>query len=346
MKVLATTALITALTVSTTAAFAEEQLFLYNWTDYTSPEVVAKFEAETGIKVTIDSYDSNETLLAKLQAGAAGYDVIFPSHNFVPILIEQGLVQKFDVASLANYANVADKWKNPDWDKTQEYTAPFHWGTTSIAYREDLYGKKLESLGEYFAPSAELSGRVSAFKTPEEMVNLAHLYLGQPFCNADPDSMQKVQDLLLAQKPFINTYSSEGMNDRLLNGDSVMTAHWNGYALKGRVEAAAAGTTITYAYPKEGAIGWMDNMMIPSTATNVENAKKFINFLMDPANMALQSNFSGYANGITGSDAAMTAELQTAPEIVAPADAKIVFSFTCDADAQKLIDRVWTNVLK
>jgi len=90
----------------------------------------------------------------------------------------------------------------------------------------------------------------------------------------------------------------------------------------------------------------MDNMMIPSTATNVENAKAFINFMMDPANMALQSNFAGYANGINGSDALMSEELQTAPEIVAPADAKVIFSFTCDAESQKLIDRVWTNVLK
>ena len=127
--------------MTATASSAEGTLNIYNWTDYTSPEVIKKFEEETGIKVTIDTYDSNETLLAKLQAGATGYDVIIPSHNFVPIFIDEGLVQEVDVSSMPNYAHVEDQWKNPDWDPEQKYTVPFHWGSTSIAYRADLYGK-------------------------------------------------------------------------------------------------------------------------------------------------------------------------------------------------------------
>ncbi|QIG51879.1 extracellular solute-binding protein [Nordella sp. HKS 07] len=346
MRLLVASAIAAVLALSPSAAWSQEKLFLYNWTDYTSPEAIKKFEAETGIKVTIDTYDSNETLLAKLKAGATGYDVIIPSNNFVPIFIDEKLVQKYDVKSLPNFANVEDRWKSPEWDKNQEYTAPFQWGTTSVAYREDLYGKKLESLGEYFKPSGKAAGRVSVFKTPEEIVNLAHLYLGQKFCNPDPAQMQKVQDLLLEQKPAVNTYSSEGMNDRLINGDSVISAHWNGYALKGRTEGAKSGKIVAYAYPKEGVIGWMDNMMIPTTAGNVENAKKFINFMMAPENMALQANFTGYAAGIKGMEASLTEEMRTAPEINAPADAKIIFSWACDAQSQKLIDKVWTNVLK
>ncbi|WP_315925949.1 extracellular solute-binding protein [Mesorhizobium sp. SP-1A] len=346
MKLSTASSLIAALALSVAAARAEEKLFIYNWTDYTSPEAVKKFEAETGIKVTVDTYDSNETLLAKLKAGASGYDIIIPSHNFVPILIREKLVQEYDPASLPNFANVEDRWKTSEWDPEHKYTVPFHWGTTSIAYREDLYGKKLESLGEFFKPDSALSGRISVFKTPEEVVNLAHLYLGQDQCNSDPSQMQKVQDLLLGQKPAVNTYSSEGLNDRLINGDSVITTQWNGYALKGRVEAAKANKVISYAYPKEGVIGWMDTMMIPATASNVENAKKFIDFMMNPENMAIQSNFTGYSNVIKGSEAFMTEELRTAPEIKAPEGAKIVFSHACDAQAQKLMDKVWTNVLK
>jgi len=328
------------------AAQADGTLNIYNWTDYTAPEVIAKFEKETGIKVTLDTYDSNETLLAKLQAGGTGYDIIIPTHNFVPIFISEGLVQEVDVASLPNYANVDPRYKNPAWDPEQKYTVPFHMGTTSISYRRDLYGKDLTSLGEYFEPAAEVQGRVSDFKTPEEMVNLAHLYLGQQFCNEDPAAMQKVQDLLMAQKPSVVTYSSEGMNDRLINGDAVLSTNWNGYALKARVLAKEQGMDVVYAYPKEGVIGWMDNVMIPASAENVENAKAFMNFMMDPENMAIQSNFTGYGNAIVGSDAMMSEELRTAPEIIAPADAKVVFSFTCNPAAQALIDRVWTAVLR
>lgn len=346
MKQAIISSLVAAFALTATVAKAEEKLFIYNWTDYTSPEAVQKFETETGIKVTVDTYDSNETLLAKLKAGASGYDIIIPTHNFVPILIHEGLVQKYDPRSLPNFANVEDRWKTSEWDPEQQYTVPFHWGTTSIAYREDLYGKKLESLGEFFKPDQSLSGRISVFKTPEEVVNLAHLYLGQDQCSSDPAQMQKVQDLLLEQKPAVNTYSSEGLNDRLINGDSVITTQWNGYALKGRVEAAKANKVVSYAYPKEGVIGWMDTMMIPATASNAEIAKKFINFMMQPENMAIQSNFTGYSNVIKGSEAFMTEELRTAPEINAPEGAKIVFSRACDAQAQKLIDKVWTNVLK
>ena len=158
MRLLVASAVAGLLALSPTTAWSEEKLFLYNWTDYTSPEAIKKFEAETGIKVTIDTYDSNETLLAKLKAGASGYDVIIPSHNFVPILIDEKLVQKYDAKAMPNFANVEDRWKNPDWDKNQEYTAPFHWGTTSVAYREDLYGKKPRIAGRILHPRRQGSG--------------------------------------------------------------------------------------------------------------------------------------------------------------------------------------------
>jgi len=328
------------------AACAEGKLNIYNWTDYTSPEMIEKFEAETGIDVTLDTYDTNETLLAKMQAGATGYDIIVPSQNFIPIYIAEGLVQEVNASEMPNFANVEERWKFPEWDPEQKYTVPFHWGTASVAYRRDLYGKDLISYAEFFRPAEELRGRLVAFKSPEEIVNQAHLLLGQEFCNEDPQAMQNVQDLLLAQKPYILAYASEGMNDRLINGDAIITNHWNGYVYKGRQLAEEQGLEIVYAYPEEGVIGWADGLMIPKSAENVENAKIFMNFIMDPENMGMQSNFAGYGGPIKGQDQYMTEELRTAPEIVLPEDAKVVFSFACGAEAQSLIDRVWTNVLR
>lgn len=338
--------IVTMTSLLSTAAWAEGTLNIYNWTDYTSPEMIEKFEAETGIDVVLDTYDSNETLLAKMQAGATGYDIIVPSHNFIPIFISEGLVQQVDATQMPNFANVMDRWKNPEWDPEQQYTVPFHWGSASIAYRPDLYGGEITSYGEFFEPSEEMSGRIGVFKTPEEIVNLAHLYLGQDFCNEDPAAMQRVQDLLVAQKPYVLAYSSEGMNDRLINGDTIITSHWNGYAFKGRQLAEEAGSELTYAYPEEGVIGWMDGLMIPTSAENVENALIFMNFIMDPENMGMQSNYAGYGGPIIGQEEYMTEELRTAPEINVPEDAKMIFSFSCNANAQSLIDRVWTNVLR
>lgn len=328
------------------AAFAEGRLNIYSWTDYMSPEVIAKFEKETGISVTVDTFDANETLLAKIQAGGSGYDIIVPTHNFIPIYISEGLVQEVDATQLPNFKNLAERWQNPEWDPGLKYGVPFHWGSDSIAYRADLYGKSIDSFADFFEPSEELRGRISVFKSADEIVNQAHLYLGQKFCSEDPAEMQSVQDLLMAQKPYVLAYSSEGMNDRLINGDVIISNHWNGPAYKGRLLAEEAGKELVYIYPKEGVVGWADELMIPTGAQNVENARIFMNFMMDPENMGKQSNFAGYGGPITGQEAFMDKSLRNAPEIILPQDAKIVFSFTCTPKAQGLIDRVWTNVMR
>jgi len=185
MKRLLTTYIAAAAILTLGSANAAGELFIYNWTEYTPPELIDKFEKETGIKVSVDTYDSNETLLAKLQAGATGYDLVVPSQNFVPILINEGLIQKVDVHSMANFKNLKERWKFPEWDPKQEYTGPWQWGTTSFSFNSELYAGKGKSLKEFFEPSEKMRGRLSVFQTPDEVVSLANIYLGIPFCSED-----------------------------------------------------------------------------------------------------------------------------------------------------------------
>ena len=166
MKNLLTTFTAATMLMTTGLASASGELFIYNWTEYTPPALIEKFAKETGIKITVDTYDSNETLLAKLQSGATGYDLVVPSQNFVPILINEGLIQKIAVHELPNFKNMKEKWKYPEWDPEQEYSGPWQWGTTSFSYHSELYSGKGESLKEFFEPSAELQGRLSVFQTP------------------------------------------------------------------------------------------------------------------------------------------------------------------------------------
>ena len=339
-----------ALTIITAAAAlltlglakAEGELFIYNWTEYTPPELVAKFEKETGIKVSVDTYDSNETLLAKLQAGATGYDIVVPSQNFVPIFIREGLIQKVAVHDLPNFKNMKDRWKFPEWDPEQEYTAPWQWGTTSFSYNSELYSGKGESLKEFFEPSDEVKGRLSVFQTPDEVVSLANIYLGLPFCSEDSAQMKKVQDLLVKQKEYVVAYNSETMSDLLASGEAMMTNHWSGFSRLGRL----TGAPIVYAYPKEGVVGWFDSMVVPASAKNVENARKFMNFMMDPVNMAMLTENQGYGDAIKGTEAYYSDELKSSPEINPPADLKVFFAPTCSPAAQSLIDKVWTKVMQ
>lgn len=184
---------------------------------------------------------------------------------------------------------------------------------------------------------------MQVFKSPDEVFNLANLYLDLPFCSEDPEHAKQVLALLEGQKPAVLTYNSEAMNDRLANGEVIMAAHWNGYSLVGRMEG---NENITYAYPKEGVVGWFDSMVVPVGAQNVDAAMTFINFMMDPENIAMQTNFTAYSNAIVGSEAFFAEHLVNAPEMNAPEGIPVKFGKACSPAAQKLIDRVWTKLLQ
>ena len=159
--------------ITTTALADAGELHIYNWTDYTSDEMIKKFEAETGIKVTIDTYDSNETALAKLSSGAAGYDVMIISNDFVPIFVKQKLFQEVDAGAMPNFKNVDPEWQHRSWDPDAKYTVPWVWGTTSYSVDTAVYKGPTDSLKPLFDPPAELKGKVGMFGSPTEVMSLA-----------------------------------------------------------------------------------------------------------------------------------------------------------------------------
>lgn len=320
-----------------------DRLNIYTWTGYIDPALIEKFEAETGINVIVDAYDSNEMLLARLQGGATGYDIVMPSQHYVEIMIREGLLQPVPVTDLPNYANVAEEWRNPPWDPEQAYSTPWHYGSASFSYRADLYPGAGASLEEFFNPAPELHGRLQVLAAPDEVINLASLYLGIPYCTESTDDARRILELLQAQKPAVLLYSSDAMNDRLSTAEVIMAAHWGGYSYQGRING---NEHITYAYPREGVVGWFDSMVVPTGAQNVDAALAFMDFMMEPENIAIQTNYVGYANAITGSEAYFSDDVLNAPEAHHPADVPLVFAQACSADAQRLIDRIWTQLMQ
>jgi spermidine/putrescine transport system substrate-binding protein len=332
--------IITGIALVFSLALAQGELFIYNWTDYTSPDLIAKFEAETGIKVTLDTYDTNETLLAKLKSGATGYDIIVPSHNFVPIFISEGLLEPINAADIAGYANIDERWRNPDWDPNNVYTIPWQWGTTSFTVNTDAYTGPVDSLAVLFEPPAELQGKFGMFNSPDEVIAMAQIYLGLPACNESAEDMKQVQDLLLAQKPHVKLYSSENIWERMASEEVAMHQQWNGSAMRARAE----NTAVIYVFPKEGIVTWMDNLAVAKGSPNKDNAIRFIEFMMQPENAGLQSNFARYANGIADSAAFMDADLSSAPEVGIPEGIPARFTPACSEAAIELMDKVWTRV--
>jgi spermidine/putrescine transport system substrate-binding protein len=322
---------------------AEKVLYFYNWTDYYPVELLAKFTDETGIEVILDGYDSNETLLAKLQAGGAAYDVIVPSDYVVPGMIADGLLMKIDAPSLSNFVHVKEAFADPEFDPGRQYTAPYLWGTTGIAYDSaQVPGAELEqSWKVFFEPPAELEGKIAALDISSELILAASLYLGIPQCTESNDDAKRILELLEAQKPKLKLYSADSTVDRMASGEVAMHHLWNGATAR----ATAQRDTIRYIYPVEGTPMFRDNFAVPATAPHPENAKIFINWMMAPENAAAVSNAIAYANAIK-SDEFLSDQWRGMEAINMP-DAfsgRLVATQDCGPAARELQDRIWTRL--
>lgn len=333
------------LACSSTLALAQsKQLLLYSWANYVPPDLLKRFEAETGIKVTVDVYDSNDTMLAKLQAGGGGYDIVVPTNSVLATMIRSGLLQKVEAAKMANFRNVAAPHDKPAVDPGREYSVPYLWGSTAFTYDSAKVpgGKLADSWKEFFEPRPELSGKIAALNDQGEMFSAAAIYLGLDTCTENPEDGQKILALLEKQKPHVKIYSSTGTIDRVAAGEVLLHQQWNGASHRARVKLATA----TYVYPAEGLNLWGDNFAVPKNATNPENAKVFLNWMMDPKNAAEASNFAGYNNAIKGSDAFMKPELRDNPAINPPEAMKARFRPVkdCSLKAREVRDSVWTRL--
>ena len=180
------------------SAAEEKELLLFNWSNYMSPDLLKRFEAETGIKVTLDTYDTNESMLAKLQAGGAGYDVVVPTGPTLQQMIKDGLVLKVDANTLSNYKNVKKPFDNPSFDPGRAYSVPYMWGTTGLVYDSAKVagGKIDDTWKELFEPRPDFVGKIGMLKDMGEVITAAEYYLGLDQCTEKAEDGQKILELL------------------------------------------------------------------------------------------------------------------------------------------------------
>lgn len=331
-----------AATLGTSVA-AQEKVVLYHWFEYIPQDLLEKFTAETGIEVVMDTYNSNEALLAALKAGAIGeYDIAFPGDYMVEIMSNQDLVGEFSSDELSNFDNIQDQWLNVDFDPGRKHSIPYQWGTTSFTVNRDVYQGDINSLAILFDAPDELKGKINMLDAQNDVLALASIYLDIPQCTQDRDQLKSLNALMQKAKGDWVSMNSDTTKDILVSGDVAVSMIWNGFGARARIE----GANIEYAFPKEGYIVWMDNGVLLKDAPNRANALKFMDFLLVPENIAAVSNYARYNAGVKGAKDEMEESLRTQPEMNAPEDGNAIFVKVCDAETQAVYDQIWTNVKK
>lgn len=316
------------------------ELNLYNWSNYIDPALLKRFTDETGIKVNLGVYESNAQMLAKLEAGARGYDIIVPTDYMVQIMQKKGLLQRIHRSSYPNGGNLKSEFLNPYFDRGRVYTVPYLHGLTGFAYLKDKVTTTPTTWKEFFAAIPSYPGKTTIFDDKKEAIDAALRANGNKPCTKNVSQLQRAQDLLKSIKPSLNTIASSGNIGRLSSGTSVLLMMYNGASYKAKL----GNPNVVFVYPKDGLPLWQDNFAIPVGAKNVANAKIFLNWMMDPKNMGQASNWAGYNNGIAGSDKYLLAAMQadTAFNPTAAQMALGVAMAPCSTEVNDLYAKVWT----
>ena len=340
---------------SSSAAARSKVLNLYIWSDYLAADTLSNFEKQTGIKVHVAYFDTNETLETKLLAGSSGYDVVLPTASYFERQIKAGVYLPLDKSKLPNLQNMDPQLmsKVALHDPGNAHGVIYTWGTNGIGYNEKMVKElmpdaPLDSWLLVFDPataSKVAKCGISVLDSPAEMIRAVFSYLGK-----DPNS-QKAEDLAQAEavltkiRPYIRNINSSEYIEALANGDLCIAVGYNGDVMQARDRAREAnkGIEITYRVPKEGSILWFDMLAIPKDAPNPESAYAYINYLMTPKVIADISNFKRYANANAAADALVLPAVKDDPGIYPPPKQRQMLAVqqADSSDQTRAITRVW-----
>ncbi len=312
----------------------EKELRIYNWSDYIAKDTVSNFEKEFGVKVIYDTYESNEELLAKLQAGASGYDLVCPSGFMVPALVALDLIDAIDRSRIPNSSNLSDIFAGLPYDPPQKYSLPYQWGITGVAYRKDKVKAPVESWGVLH--DTQYAGKMTQTDDMRDVIGCWLKYRGKSANSVVPEELEQAKKDALLAKKNIKSYISAPVKGQLITGDVWIAQLWSGDT----VQAQAEQPEIQFVIPNEGGTMFVDTMLIPKKAPHKRAAYAFLDYILRPDVGAAISDVTGYGSPNTKALALMK---NPVPFPSAEDREKLEFSEDLGEHTQ-LWDRIWTEI--
>lgn len=281
-----------------TSAVSTDKLNLYSYGEYLDPELIEEFEKETGVKVTSDEYDTNETMYPIIAKGAADYDLVCPSDYMVKRMAEEGLLEKINWENIPNATHIDEEYWSfaRNYDGDNSYSVPYLWGTVGILYNKKMTGESIDSWEALW--DTKYHDNVLMQKSVRDAFGITLKFLGYSLNTTDKNEIDRAADKLLEQKSsgVVQAYVVDEVRDKMIAGEAAIGVIYSGEALT----CQESNPDLEYVIPKEGSNLWMDSWVIPKGAKNKENAEKFLDFLCRPESM--KKNFDYITYSIPSSD--------------------------------------------
>lgn len=322
-----------------TSASLAAELNIYAWNGELPEEVVNDFAAETGVKITFDVYDSNESMIAKLEAGVSGYDVVQPTQYAVQILAKKGLLAPIDHSKIPNLSNLGPLFKDVSYDPGLKYSVPGVWGTTGFAYNTDCVKEPISSWKALW--DEKYKGRIYMLD------NMLAAYIaglqvnGYHASSSDPKEIEKATQSLLDQKRVLAGYNASNFADLVSSGEACIVQAWSGNVL----QVIADNPKVKFVLPDEGGTMFIENYAIVKNSKNIDTAHQFINYLLRPEVAAKITRLTKIADAVTSSRSQLPPELANNPAVFPPEEKLKKTDFILDTGpAMKYYQDGWTKV--
>ena len=290
LSVVMVMSLTAGLTGCGSSAESKGEVNVYNWGEYIDETLLDEFTQQTGIKVNYTTYSDNESLYSMLSSGTADYDVIIPSDYMISRLISEDMLEKLDFDNIPNYSYIDDAYKGLEYDPDNEYSVAYTWGTVGIIYNTTMLDYVPDSWSVLW--DENLSGQILMFDNSRDALGIALKYLGYSQNTTDEAQIKEAVDLLIEQRPLVQSYVMDQIFDKLEGGEAAVGPYYAGDA----ITMIAENPDLAFVTPKEGTNLFVDAMCVPKGAANKANAEAFINFMCAPENMAKNIEFIGYSS--------------------------------------------------